>query len=122
MTHGESYRLLRNIQLLDEPSVSLNREDQLAIIRKELRKNILAAHDVNKRHYDLRARPTSYNEGQTVYRRNFAQSNAANQFNAKLAPVFIKATVLSKIGNNYYKLRDEETGATGTYHGKDIRS
>lgn len=122
ITHGDSYKLLRNVNLLDEPTISLNREDQLALLRKEIRKNILVGHDINKRHYDLRTRPTTYNEGQIVYRRNFAQSNAINHFNAKLAPVFIKAKVLSKIGNNYYKLQDIESTATGTYHGKDIRT
>lgn len=121
ITHGDSYQLLRNVQLLDEPMVQLRREDQLTLIRKELRRNISQAYDTNRRQYNLRSRPISYTVGQAVFRRNFAQSNAARSFNAKLSPLFVKATVQSKVGNNYYILKDVEGTSTGTYHAKDMR-
>ncbi|XP_075167491.1 uncharacterized protein LOC142239584 [Haematobia irritans] len=122
ITHGVSYELLRNVNLLQEPIMPLSREDQLVLVRKEIRRNIAQAHETNKRNYNLRARPVSYREGQIVFRRNFAQSNASKQVNAKLAPLFIKAKVQSKLGNHYYVLRDIEGESTGTYHAKDIRT
>lgn len=121
ITHGDSYLLLKNLNLLEEPIVKLNREDQLTIIRKELRQNISEAYDKSRDSYNLRTRPITYAVGQHVYRRNFAQSNAAYKFNSKLAPVYIKAIVQSKIGSSYYVLKDVESKSTGTYHAKDMR-
>lgn len=121
ITHGDSYALLKNIHLLDESIQPIRREDQLAVLRKDLRDQIAKAHVINRDHYNLRARPIAYSIGQIVFRRNFAQSNAEKRFNAKLAPLFIKAKVKSKVGNNYYILEDIEGNSVGTYHAKDMR-
>lgn len=115
ITHGDSYQLLRNVNLLDEPTVQINREDELSLIRNDLRKNISQAYATNIQQYNLRTRPISYTVGQTVYRRNFAQSNASKDFNAKLSPLFVKSVVQTKVGNNYYILKDVESNSTGTY-------
>lgn len=97
ITHGDSYTLLKNIRLLDESTYPIHREDQLALMRTELRGQVAKAHDINRVHYNLRTRPISYSIGQLVFRRNFAQSNAEKRFNSKLAPLFIKAKVKSKV-------------------------
>ncbi|XP_059221445.1 uncharacterized protein LOC131996036 [Stomoxys calcitrans] len=106
VTHGDSYRLLRNVHMLDESHSTLKREDQLALLRKDLRENIAKAHATNRDRYNLRTRPVSYSVGQTVFRRNFSQSSAEKQYSAKFAPVFVKAVVKSKLGTNYYVLQD----------------
>lgn len=121
ITHGDTYNLLKNVQMLNEPLSPLNREDQLTLLRKELRKNIAIAHATNRDQYNLRTRPISYSIGQTVYRKNFSQSSTEKSFNAKLAPVYVKAIVKSKLGTNYYVLEDVEGKSTGTYHAKDMR-
>ena len=69
-----------------------------------------------------RTRTPSFQIGQEVFRRNFAQSNAEKNFNAKLSPVFIKARVREKLGNHYYILEDFSGKLVGTFHAKDIRS
>lgn len=122
ITHGDSYKLLRNIQLLNEHTSPLPREDQLALLRGELRQNIAKAYDINRSQYNLRSRPINFSVGQIVFRRNFAQSNAEKRFNAKLAPLYLKATVKSRVGNHYYLLEDVDGKSSGTYHAKDIRS
>lgn len=122
VTHASTYGLLRNFQLLNEPTMDLGRDDQLQLLRINLRKHIKDAFDKNRHQYDLRTRPQSFSVGQEVFRRNFAQSNFEKGFNSKLAPVFIKARVREKLGSNYYLLEDLEGKVIGTFHGKDIRA
>lgn len=121
ITHGSSYPLLRNLNMLDEPSAQIDREDELQLIRKGLKKHIAKAFETNRSQYNLRARPIAYDVGQTIFRRNFAQSNQEKRFNAKLAPLFIKAKIRSKVGNQYYLLEDLNGKEIGTFHAKDIR-
>lgn len=121
ITHGSSYNLLRNLQLLDEPSYKLSRDDSLQLIRKDLRKHIKKAYEQNQQRYDLRTRPQSFSVGQEVLRRNFVQSCAEKRFNSKLAPLFVKARIKEKLGKHYYVLEDLCGKHVGTYHGKDIR-
>lgn len=121
VTHASSYDLLRKLSLLDEPSTTINRDDQLQLIRQDIRKCIKQAYDRNQFQYNLRSKPQDFKVNQEVFRRNFVQSNFAKGFNAKLAPVFVKARIREKIGNHYYILEDLQGKLIGTYHGKDIR-
>lgn len=121
VTHGTSYQLLRQLDLLNEPSAILSRDDDLALIRNNLRRHISEAYKRNQTQYNLRARPISFEIGQEVYRRNFAQSSAEKAFNAKLSPLFIKSKVKDKVGQNYYILEDMNGKTAGTFHAKDIR-
>lgn len=122
ITHGSSYQLLRKVQLLDEPSYSISRDDHLKLLRNNIRKHIDDAYKKNQRQYNLRARPISFEVGQEVFRRNFAQSSAEKNFNAKLSPLFIKSKIKEKVGSNYYVLEDFDGKIIGTFHAKDIRS
>ena len=121
ITHASSYELLRNLKLLDEPSAKINRDDNLQLIRQNLRKHIREAHRTNQQQYNLRSKVQTFKIGQEIYRRNFAQSSAEKNFNAKLSPLFVKARIREKIGNHYYILEDLTGKLIGTYHGKDIR-
>lgn len=82
ITHGSSYKLLGNLKLLDDPICPLGRDDQLKLIRNDLKKNIRETYECNRHKYNLRARPISFKVGQEVYRRNFTQSNFEKQYNA----------------------------------------
>lgn len=121
VTLGSSYKILRTLDSLNEPSVKISREDELQIMRVKLREHIAQAHEINAKQYNLRSRPISYKVGDEVFRRNFAHSCQIKKFNSKLAPLFIKANVKEKIGNNYYVLQDIDSNNTGTCHAKDMR-
>ncbi|XP_046811205.1 uncharacterized protein LOC124420873 [Lucilia cuprina] len=121
VTHWSSYALLRNLKFLDEPSYRLNRDDSLQLIRKDIQKHIKTAYERNQHYYNIRTRPQRFTVGQEVLRRNFVQSNAADRFNAKFAPLFVKAKVKAKLGNHYYQLEDLQGKQIGTFHAKDIR-
>jgi len=108
---------------LEEPIVPISRIDNLVFLRKDIQANIRRAYDRNVRQYNLRAKPTSFREGQEVYRRNFAQSKFVQNFNAKLGPQFVKCRIRKKkLGNCYYQLENFQGKEVGTYHAKDIRS
>lgn len=121
ITHASSYEILRKLNALNEPSFDLSRDDSLQVMRNKIKKCIKEAFDKNQNTYNLRTRQQIFNVGQIVYRRNFAQSNQEKSFNAKLAPVFIKAKVKEKLGRHYYVLEDMDGKLMGTYHGKDIK-
>lgn len=122
ITHGSSYALLKNVQMLDEPSMKLSRDDQLQNLREDIRKSIKSAYEKTRDQYNLRTRIQSFNVGQEVFRRNFAQSSSEKAFNAKLAPLFIKSRVREKLGQHYYILEDLQGKLIGTFHVKDMRS
>lgn len=122
ITHGTSYSLLRNFQLLDEPCAIMSRDDRLQTLRHDLRKQIRQAYETNKDRYNLRTRMPNFKVGDVIYRRNFAQSSMEKSFNAKLAPLFLKARIVQKLGNHYYCLEDMDGKHVGTFHAKDIRS
>lgn len=121
VTHASTFPLLRSINCLGSSDIRLERKDKLTILRNQISENIKKAYETNVRQYNLRARPISYNIGQEVFRRNFAQSSADRRFNAKLSPMFVKARVKKKLGNCYFVLEDLEGKNVGTYHGKDIK-
>ncbi|XP_037824420.1 uncharacterized protein LOC119612662 [Lucilia sericata] len=121
ITHASSYKLLKDIQSLGESDVNILRDDRLALLRDSISKNMKKTYDINVKQYNLRARSVGYNVGQEVFRRNFAQSSAEKNFNAKLSPLYIRARVKEKLGNCYYVLEDIESKNSGTYHAKDIK-
>lgn len=122
VTHATSYELLRKLQLLNEPTAKISRDDNLQLIRQDIQKCIKQAQEKNQHQYNLRTRPQNFIVGQEVFRRNFAQSSFEKRFNAKLSPLFLKARIKEKVGNHYYILEDLEGKILGTYHGKDIRT
>ena len=113
ITNGNTYPLLRNLQLLEDRTISFDREDSFDLIRKTAQNVIQQQHQRNEKLYNLRSREVDFKVGQEVYRRNFQQSNFAKGFNAKLAPTFVN--------NSYYELEDAQGRYIGKYHAKDIK-
>lgn len=82
--------------------------------------NIKKAHNTNTRHYNKKHNNKEYCVGDIVWRRNFPCSNAANYFSAKLAPRFVKCTVIEKISPLIYILKDPN-GFCAKWHIKDFK-
>ena len=121
ITNGNDYQLLRNLNLEEEGTDVIQKVDKHKFIIDLVKKNLAKAYSKNKKTYDLRSRVINYDLGEKVLRRNFAQSSKADHFNAKLAPKFLKAIVLAKVGYCQYKLGDETGKECGIYHAKDIQ-
>ncbi|KAH8318612.1 hypothetical protein KR074_007677 [Drosophila pseudoananassae] len=120
LSHGHDFKLLRNLNLLSEGSARLPRSDDFQQIRSSIEKYVSKAYERNKRSYDLRCRPRTFEEGQIVTKRNFLLSKAADHFNAKLAPVGTKTNWKKKLGQSCYLLKDMNGKEIGKYHAKDI--
>lgn len=120
LLHGGDYELCRRIGQIEEGE-EIDRSDGMQIVRQTVQKNLREAYESCRTRYNLRARPLDLKPGDVVFRRNFVLSNKASGFNAKLAPKFVKSTVVKGIGNCYYELKDSETGNTAVFHGKDIQ-
>lgn len=78
------------------------------------------AHSKNAASYNLRREFKEFNVGDTVWRKNYTQSNAGNYFSSKLAPKFIKTTVVQKLSPLVYIL-EERDGTRGKWHVKDFK-
>lgn len=94
---------------------------QLATITSDVIKRMMWAYKINKKYYDKNKVHMIFNVDDTVYRRNFVLSDAAKNFSAKLAPKYVKCTVVEKLSDLAYKLKDEN-GHQGIYHIKDIKN
>lgn len=118
LTHGQDYKLLTNLGLMTDSEITINRQDEFALIRQEIMCLIEKSYNKNARIYNLRSRNIEFTVGQEVIRRNYSNSSKVDSYNSKLAPVGVK--VLKRIGQVNYELRDVDSENTGVYHAKDI--
>lgn len=108
-----------DIVIADRPSYAQSLT-QLGNIFKITVDNLAKAYKRNASYYNKNRKTVSLNVGDTVWRRNFVQSNAAYYFSAKLAPKFIKSKVISKVSDSVYVLKDVDRRYSGKFHIKDI--
>ena len=93
--HASAYPLLRQLECLKDPEMEvIPKNVARQLISDEVDRNIKLAHKNLEKTYNMRSRPTDFQPGQEVYRRNFAQSDFKNNFNAKLASKFLKCRIL----------------------------
>lgn len=91
-----------------------NRKAGFASIYKEIRKRLDVA---------FRKRDEQYQVGQEVWRKNYALSNAANYFSAKLGHKYIGPyRVRKRVGYNTYELEDDNGNKKGIWHSKGLKS
>ena len=85
-------------------------------------KNLKNAWGKHEKTYNRKSREVSFKPGQEVFRRNFAQSDFKNNFNAMLAKKFIKCRIVRKIGTALYQLEDlKDKKIPFRYHATDLR-
>jgi hypothetical protein len=92
----------------------------LSTLFKIVTGNLWKAYVKYAKYYNLRRKNITYKEGDTVWRRNFVQSNAGEYFTTKLAPRFINCRVIKKISDLVYELQDIDSGSKNRFHIKDI--
>lgn len=90
-------------------------------LRESVRNNLERAHENSKKRYDLRNRPILYKVGDTVWKKNFVLSDASKNIAAKLAPKFLKCTVVRKVGGNCYELADESGKSIGIFNSRVLK-
>lgn len=92
----------------------------LSSIFDKVQTNLYIAHAKNSARYDLRRSFKEFNVGDTVWRKNYVQSNAGSYFSAKLAPKFLRCKVFKKLSPLVYILEDTN-GTKAKWHIKDIK-
>lgn len=86
-------------------------------------KNLKKAYDNTAKTYHLRSRKSApvYTVGEKVYKQNFRQSAAADQYNAKLGPLYVPCTVLARVGTSSYELADQAGKSIGVFSVADLK-
>lgn len=122
-THGSVYKLLKRLDALASGELeAVDRSDRLQHVHDQVRHQLELAYRRYATQYNLRARERSFCVGQEVYRRTFALSNAAANFNSKLGPKFSKCRIAAKIGSSIYRIEDMNGKPLGNFHAKDLRT
>lgn len=118
--HAGTYALLKSMQSLpvgDVPAAEMREE-----LNMQMRERLQEAHERNARSYNTRSREVAYQPGQEVFRRNFQQSDMANNYNAKLGKQWVPARIVKRKGTCLYELEDRQGRKIKVaYHAKDIR-
>lgn len=106
----------------DRENIAERRGKGFEKLYSDVRKRLDRAYQQSRVQYNLRRRPVTYDIGQRVWRRNFALSNAADQFASKLAPKYIGPFVIHrKTSSNTYELCDHTGRVRGVWHVKDLK-
>ncbi|KAJ8982411.1 hypothetical protein NQ317_017213 [Molorchus minor] len=98
----------------DNEPEELLRKDGIKKLFRDVKQRLIAAAKKSERTYNLRRRNEQFAVNQLVWRRNFAQSNAANYFTSKLAPKFLGPFhVLKRVSPWTYELADKDGNSKG---------
>jgi transposase InsO family protein len=121
---GEGFRVTRQEELPQVGNVDewAGKLEKLKRVCEEVEERLGKAFRKNEKYYNLRRRPAAYNEGDTVWKKEYHLSSAADQFSAKLAPKFRRCRISKKVSHLVYELVDESGRKLGTYHVKDLKS
>lgn len=112
---GDEHRLLIDIN----PPLDLS-NDRRELIYEEAAAKQRDAFEINKRKHNLRAVIRKFKVGDSVLVTNRQQSNAADKFAQKLAPLKRRAIITQVLGNDTYSLKDFQNKEIGTHHANDI--
>lgn len=116
---GEDHELFHLNQQFNKAINDNSFPDQEQIFN-QVRENLQKAFERYKKYYDLRARPKTFQIGDTVFKKNFTLSNKSKNFAAKLAPVKIPCKIVEKLGSNCYRLVNLQGKNLGIYNSKDL--
>lgn len=122
VNHADTYKLLREISCLNESEIEiLPVHLRMPLVHTKVLEHLKLAYEANKKTYNLRSRPVTYNIGDEVYVRQHILSNAVQHISGKLAPQWKKAVVVARQGSVMYILKDLQGKPIGTYHAKDLK-
>lgn len=121
--HAAAYPLLHKLKSLESGEIEvLPPSDLRFTLNQEVRNKLQLAQERSRRTYNLKAREVTFRPGQEVFRRSFLQSDATQNFNAKLSKQWLPARIIRKKGSCLYELEDRQGRPIKTaYHAKDIR-
>lgn len=123
VSRGDEHRIDRDQKNLSD-SERIEKKRQIdRNIYELVNKNLQKQFHNNSKAYNLRHKSFSptYSVGQRVFKRNFRQSSAPNQYNAKLGPCYLPCTVVARVGTSSYELADETGKSIGVFSAADLK-
>lgn len=101
----------------------VKRVEALVKLREFVNKRLQKAHQKSRDQYNLRRRDIHFQEGDLVWKRLFAISDAGNYYSAKLAGKFEGPyKIRKKIGYCVYELEDMKGKSRGNWHIQDLKA
>lgn len=110
-TSGSDYQTLQGPEL-----PIIDHVEKGSKIREMVKTSLKKNYERNKRRYDLRSRPITYNVGDVVWVKNRVLSNAIKGIIGKLTPNYKKGTIRRKVGTNSYEVSDLEGNSIGIFN------
>lgn len=99
-----------------------NRRKGFQEMFKLIKQRLEAGQERNRRIYNLRRRPVTYEIGHRVWKKNKVLSDATKGPKAGLCPTFVGPfTVTRKIGSWTYELQDDTGKSLGIWHVQDLK-
>lgn len=122
--HAAAFPILRGLKALSSGEINiLPSSDIRHEINTEVRERLQDAQERSRKKYNTRTNEVIFHPGQEVFRRSFAQSDATQNFNAKLSKQWLPARIVRKKGSCLYDIEDRQGKAINvSYHAKDLRA
>lgn len=96
--------------------------ENLHHVYQEVAEKLKESHGRNSHRYNLRRRHQEFKESELVWKRNFAQSNAATFTSSKLTPRFVGPyRIFKRKSPLTYELKDLQGKTAGTWHVSDLK-
>lgn len=106
----------------DSSSDVANMDVEFARISEHLKRALAKSKEQQAKHYNLRRRDVTYEEGMLVWRRNYALSDGAKRTTSKFEPKFIGPfKVIKKYSDTQYELATQDGESIGRWHIQDLR-
>lgn len=116
---GDDYHQLKSSCKVTPKQYS-NFLKEFSKISSEVQRKMYEAYAKNKKYYDRNRVEVSFEAGDLVYRKNFAQANASQYISSKLLPKYIRLYVKKKTSETTYDLEDVDGRFVGNYHVQDF--
>lgn len=122
---GRMYGDAREIEEVPSSNPRENLKPALNALRpiyEDVKARIDKAYEASAQRYNLRRREVTYRVGQTVYKKNYVQSKASENFSAKLAPKYIGPfTVAKRLSPLVFELVNQQGKSIGYWHVNDLK-
>lgn len=117
--NGNEYENIRS-QTSRAQITAHQHSQNFAGLRNEIKSHMEAAQQKYRTQYDKKAKPLTFQINERVWRKNRELSNAFQHFSQKLAPKYVPAKIVERLGQSTYKVKDEVGGVLHRIHANDL--
>ncbi|XP_046685887.1 uncharacterized protein LOC124371581 [Homalodisca vitripennis] len=122
---GDGFDILRceDLPAVEDTNQYCEKLKGLRELYQVVSRRLEESHQRGAHRYNLRRRAVEFRVRDLVLKRNFAQSDAANFFSAKLTPRYVGPYVVAaRLSPTVYALEDQQGKRIGNWHVSDLKS